>query len=80
MTEPILGQGKERGGSDAKRIVTDAATQPWPKLGPPLRGRPEKGAGYVATLVRATSPPFTPLLAGALLRAILAIAGYEYRP
>jgi hypothetical protein len=47
---------------------------------PPLRGRPEKGAGHVATLVRATSPPCTPLLAGALLRAILAIAGIEYGP
>jgi len=46
----------------------------------PLRGRPEKGTGYVAALVRATSPPCAPLLAGALLRAILAIAGIEYGP
>ena len=46
----------------------------------PLRGRPEKGAGYVEALVRATSPPFALLLAGALLRAILAIAGIEYGP
>lgn len=47
---------------------------------PPLRGRPEKGTGYVGALVRATSPPFARLLAGALLRAILAIAGIEYGP
>jgi len=46
----------------------------------PLRGRPEKGTGYVEALVRATSPPFALLLAGALLRAILAIAGIEYGP
>jgi hypothetical protein len=46
----------------------------------PLRGRPEKGSGCVAALVRATSPPCTPLLAGALLRAILAIAGCGSRP
>src|SRR4051794_5321150 len=45
----------------------------------PLRGRPEKGTGCVAALVRATSPPCTPLLAGALLRAILAIADHEVR-
>jgi hypothetical protein len=46
----------------------------------PLRGRPEKAIGYVGALVRATSPPFARLLADGLLRAILAIAGYEYRP
>jgi len=77
VTEPILGQGKERGGSDAKRIVTDAATQPWPKSGPPLRGRPEKAAGGVDRLVRATSPACAALLAGGLLRAITTIAGIE---
>jgi hypothetical protein len=47
---------------------------------PPLRGRPEKGTGDVGALVRAASPPCARLLAGALLRAILAIAGIEYEP
>ena len=43
---------------------------------PPRRfGRPEKGPGSVEALVRAASQPFALLLAGALLRAILAIAG-----
>jgi len=46
----------------------------------PRSGRPEKGTGYVAALVRAESPPDAPLLAGALLRAILAVAGHESRP
>jgi hypothetical protein len=46
----------------------------------PLCGRPEKGTGYVEALVRATSPPFALLLAGALLRAILTIAGNESGP
>jgi len=76
----IMGQGKERGGSDAKRIVTDAATQPWPKSRPPLRGRPEKAAGSVERLVRAASPACSVLLAGGLLRAIPAIAGTGYGP
>jgi len=49
----------------------------WPKSGPPLRGRPEKAAGYVGRLVRATSPACTALLAGGLLRAITTIAGSE---
>ena len=57
------------------------ATPPWPPLRPaPFGGRPEKGTGYVGALVRATSPPGTFLLAGALLRAILAIAGIEDGP
>jgi hypothetical protein len=60
--------------------VTDAATQPWSKSGPPLRGRPEKVAGHVERLVRATSPAITILLAGGLLRAITAIAGTEHGP
>ena len=80
VTERILGQGKEGGGSDAKRIVTDAATQPWPKSRPPLRGRPEKAAGCVGRLVRATSPACTVLLAGGLLRAITTIAGTGFGP
>jgi len=55
-------------------------TQPWPKIRPPLRGRPEKAAGFVGRLVRATSPACTALLAGGLLRAIPTIAGIEYGP
>ena len=80
MTEWILGQGKERGGSDAKRIVTDAGTKPWPKIRPPLCGRPEKAAGCVERLVRATSPACAALLSGGLLQAITTIAGIEYGP
>jgi hypothetical protein len=49
-------------------------------IGPPLRGRPEKAAGYVERLVRATSPAGAALLAGGLLRAIPTIAGIEYGP
>ncbi len=55
-------------------------TRPWPKSRPPLRGRPEKAAGYVERLVRATSPACTALLAGGLLRTITAIAGTGYGP
>ena len=55
-------------------------TQPWPKIRPPLRGRPEKAAGYVGLLVRATSPARTARLAGGLLRAITTIAGTEFGP
>jgi hypothetical protein len=55
-------------------------TRPWPKSGPPLRGRPEKAAGYVRRLVRATSPACAALLADGLLRAIPTIAGIEYGP
>jgi hypothetical protein len=55
-------------------------TRPWPKSRPPLRGRPEKAAGDVERLVRATSPARAGLLAGGLLRAIPAIAGIEYGP
>jgi hypothetical protein len=55
-------------------------TQPWPKIRPPLRGRPEKAAGYVGPLVRATRPACAFLLAGSLLRAIPTIAGIEYGP
>ena len=47
---------------------------------PPLRGRPEKAAGYVGALVRATSPPCALLLAGGLLRAITTIADTGYGP
>jgi hypothetical protein len=50
-------------------------TRPWPKSRPPLRGRPEKAAGYVERLVRAPSPACVALLAGGLLRAIPTIAG-----
>src|SRR4051812_41076020 len=39
--------------------------------------RPEKGSGYVAALVRATSPPCAPLLAAALLRATAERRGGE---
>jgi hypothetical protein len=46
----------------------------------PPRGRPEKDTGYVEALVRATSPPGALLLAGALLRAILTIAGNGFGP
>jgi hypothetical protein len=60
--------------------VTDEGRCPDPKIRPPLRGRPEKAAGYVERLVRATSPACTTLLAGDLLRTIPAIAGIEYRP
>jgi hypothetical protein len=80
MTGRRGGQGQERGGSDAWRIVTDERRRHGRLSAPPLRGRPEKGTGYVGALVRATSPPYTLLLAGALLRAILAIAGIEYGP
>ena len=45
-----------------------------------LRGRPEKAAGCVGRLVRATSPACTALLAGGLLRAITTIAGIGYGP
>ena len=55
-------------------------TRPWPKIGPPLRGRPEKAAGYVGRLVRATSPACTALLTGGLLWAIPTIAGIGYGP
>ena len=61
-------------------IVTDERHRHGPLSAPPLRGRPEKGIGCVGVLVRATSPPCALLLAGALLRAILAIAGIEYGP
>ncbi len=50
------------------------ATPPWRESRPPLRGRPEKAAGCVGRLVRATSPACTALLAGGLLRTIPAIA------
>ena len=55
-------------------------TLPWPKSRPPLRGRPEKAAGCVERLVRATSPAGAALLAGDLLRTIPAIAGFGYGP
>jgi hypothetical protein len=55
-------------------------TQPRPKIRPPLRGRPEKVAGYVGRLVRATSPACTALLAGGLLRTIPTIAGSGFGP
>jgi len=55
-------------------------TKPRPENGPPLRGRPQKAAGYVGQLVRATSPACAALLAGGLLRAIPTIAGIEYGP
>jgi len=55
-------------------------TKPRPKIGPPLRGRPQKAAGYVERLVRATSPAFAALLAGGLMRAIPTIAGIEHGP
>jgi hypothetical protein len=50
------------------------------KIRPPIRGRPEKAAGDVGRLVRATRPVCAALLAGGLLRAIPAIAGIEYGP
>ena len=50
------------------------------KDSPPLRGWPWKVAGGVEFLERATGPPFGPLLASRLLRAIPAIAGVEDRP
>ena len=56
------------------------ATQPWRKSRPPLRGRPEKAAGCVERLVRATSPACAALLAGDLLRTIPTVAGIEYGP
>ena len=56
------------------------ATRPWPKSRPPLRGRPEKAAGYVGRLVRATSPACAALLDGDLLRTIPTIAGTGYGP
>ena len=52
----------------------------WPKSRPPLRGRPEKAAGRVGRLVRATSPARAALLAGDLLRTIPTVAGIEYGP
>ena len=55
-------------------------TRPCAKRRPPLRGRPEKAAGGVERLVRATSPACTALLAGGLLRTIPTIAGTEYGP
>ena len=55
-------------------------TQSWRKIRPPLWGRPEKAAGCVGRLVRATSPACTALLSGDLLRAITTIAGYESGP
>ncbi|MET1112808.1 MAG: hypothetical protein ABWX67_14915, partial [Allosphingosinicella sp.] len=62
------------------RFVPAGATAPGPFLAPPLRGRPEKAAGYVGRLARATSPASTALLAGGLLRAIPTIADIEYGP
>ena len=56
------------------------ATRPWCKSRPPLWGRPEKAAGGVLRLVRATSPACAVLLSGGLLRAITTIAGYECTP
>jgi len=61
-------------------IVTDERRRHGRLSAPPLRGRPEKGTGYVEALVRAASPPCALLLAGALLRAILAIPGGESGP
>jgi len=55
-------------------------TKPRPKIGPPLRGRPEEAAGCVRRLVRATSPACADLLAGGLIRAIPTIADVEYGP
>jgi hypothetical protein len=55
-------------------------TRPWPKSRPPLRGRPEKTAGYVDRLVRATSPACAALLASGLLRTIPTIASIDYGP
>jgi hypothetical protein len=60
--------------------VTDERRRHGRLSAPPLRGHPEKGTGHVNALVRATSPPFARFLAGALLRAILTVAGSEYGP
>jgi hypothetical protein len=60
--------------------VTDERRRHGRLSAPPLRGRPEKGTGSVGALVRAAGPPFALLLAGALLRAILAIASIEFGP
>jgi hypothetical protein len=57
--------------SDAVRAAKDS---------PPLRGRPEKVAGGVEYLGRATGPPFSPLLASRLLRAIPTTSGIECGP
>ena len=46
------------------------ATQRWAKIGPPLRGCPERPRGSVATLARATGPRRAPRLATKPLRAI----------
>jgi hypothetical protein len=58
--------------------VTDERRRHGRLSAPPLRGRPEKDTGYVGALVRAAQPALRILLAGALLRAILAIASIEY--
>ena len=50
------------------------------KIRPPRRGRPQKVAGCVGRLVRATSPACTVLLSGGLLRAITTIAGHRFGP
>jgi hypothetical protein len=61
--------------------VTDEGRSPGPKAARrPKGGRPEKAAGYVERLVRATSPACAALLAGDLLRTIPAIADIEYGP
>jgi hypothetical protein len=59
------------------RRATRALRQKAPAAG---GGRPEKAAGYVGRLVRATSPACAALLAGGLLRTIPTIADYGSGP
>jgi len=55
-------------------------TPPWPKIGPPLRGRPEKAAGKEGGAGRAGCPDQPPDVAGGLLRATATLAGIGYGP
>jgi hypothetical protein len=48
------------------------ATLRWGKSGPPRSGCPGQPRGGVASLDRVPDPPFAPLLATGLLRAITA--------
>jgi hypothetical protein len=63
-----------KGAQDKKRSAM------FSKLSREITVAAKMGTGFVEALVGATSPPGTLLLAGALLRAILAIVGNESGP
>jgi len=81
MTGWHLSSGKERGGSDAKRIVTDAATpsgrqRTTCRCAVGLRRR----LGASNALDGHPGPPGGALLPSRLLRPIMTTSGIEYGP